>query len=108
MALLAIPSVGCASSQPRRVIVTHTMPDARWEPAPGSPRSSYPTRLDYIPRTVQVASMRSGPLTREQVLALATRNDPGDAIAEIDRHPLAFPLDGANLAWFDDRLVAPE
>jgi hypothetical protein len=39
---------------------------------------------------------------------MMTGKDPADAIAEIDRHPFAFPLNGENLGWFEDRVAPPE
>lgn len=96
---------GCASSSPRRV---GTVPDAAWEAAADSPRSSYPTTRVRTIRADRGLPAADSPLTREQVLSLANGRDTQDAIAEIDRHPLAFPLDGSNLAWFEDRLIPPE
>jgi hypothetical protein len=78
-----------------------TVDDEAWIAAADSPRSTSPRT-----RTIHVGP--SAPLTRDQVLDLANRRDPQDAIAEIDRHALAFPLDRANLAWFEDRVAPPE
>jgi hypothetical protein len=78
-----------------------------------SPRTSEPVPVQGQP--VQAArrdpvrpKTAADPLTKEQVLAIAGRLEPAEAIAEIDRHPLAFPLSKENLSWFEDRLVAPE
>jgi hypothetical protein len=86
----------------------HTVSDSSWQAADGSSRSSYPASYG-TPRTVQPRA-RSAPkaLSKDDVLALTTHLDAQDAIAEIDRHPLGFPLDDRALGWFEDRLTAPE
>lgn len=101
--LIAGSLAGCASSSPRPA----TVPDAAWMAAGDSPRSSAPMTRVRASRS-QRPTPPGQPLTREQVLQLATLKDPQDAIAEIDRHPLSFALDNASLAWFEDRVVPPE
>lgn len=99
-AVLVLLASGC--------VVTHRVepvPASAWTATEGSTRTSYPTqaaRRDPPRRTVPDA------LTKDQVLALASNRDPQDAIAEIDRHPLAFALTKENLGWFEDRVAPPE
>jgi hypothetical protein len=91
---------GCSSS-PR----VATVSDEAWRAAADSPRTPEPT-----PPPPEKPSVRSAgqPLTRDEVLEVATIHDAQDAIDEIDRHPLSFPLDEENLAWFESRFAPPE
>jgi hypothetical protein len=104
--LVAVLVAGCASTQ--RV---DPVPDSAWRAAEGSPRTSYPTTSSApitTPRRDPARSSSSLTLTKEQVLAIATSQDPAEAIAEVDRHPFAFKLTNENLGWFEDRLAPPE
>lgn len=103
LGLLALPIVflGCVSSQPRVAPV----PQSAWRAAADSPRSSEPTTVHRDPVRYQPSTTS---LSREQVLAIANKQDPQDAIAEIDRHPLGFPLTNQNIGWFEDRVTPPE
>lgn len=106
--LLAVLLAGCEST-PR----VDPVPDSAWRAAEGSPRTSYPTTASAPfaspprrdPARPQASSLA---LTKEQVLAIATSQDPQEAIAEVDRHPLGFKLTNESLGWFEDRLAPPE
>ncbi len=98
--LVPIALVGCARSRPH----VATVPASAWHAAGDSPRTSEPVTRHRDPvRQPSVAA-----LSREQVLEIANRRDPQDAIAEIDRHPLGFALNNQNIGWFEDRVVPPE
>lgn len=92
---------GCVTYSPH----VDPVPSSAWQAAADSPRTAEPT----TPRRDPVRPAPSAQsLTREQVLVTATSRDPQEAIAELDRHPFAFPLDQENLRWFEDRVAPPE
>ncbi|MBI3724194.1 hypothetical protein HY251_09620 [bacterium] len=108
---LVAPAVGLASlmlagcqSEPR----VEPVPRSAWEATATSRRTPYaqrPYRNVEPPARSQVSDDF---LSRERVLDIAVKRDPQEAISEIDRHPLAFPLNDENIGWFEDRLVSPE
>ncbi len=105
LALIVVPLafVGCVNSRPR----VATVPSYAWRANADSPRTLEP--VSPAPHRDPVRPAPSvNALSKEQVLTLANAKDPQDAIAEIDRHPLAFPLTNENVAWFEDRVVPPE
>jgi hypothetical protein len=107
--LLLVPLlfVGCTTTYVHRADSQQSTSTA-WHAAPDSQRTDDPVAV--APRRDPAPAARSkDALTREQVLDLATKGgDVGDAISEIDRHPLGFPLSKENLGWFEERVAPPE
>ena len=82
---LALALAGCAGSEPPPETVVVVAPAL--EPPPGEDEE----------------------LSRERVLAIAQREeDPGQAIALLDRRPFSFELDEDALAWFGEQGSPPE
>ncbi|HZV01395.1 MAG TPA: hypothetical protein VFF73_32075 [Planctomycetota bacterium] len=106
--LLLVPLlfVGCTTTYVHRADSQQST--TSWHAAPDSQRTDEPVAM--VPRRDPAPAARSkDALTREQVLDLANKGgDVGDAIAEIDRHPLGFPLSKENLSWFEERVAPPE
>jgi len=107
--LIIIALAGCEAPQTR----VDPVSDSQWEAAQDSPRRSYPTTIHVAarpaPRPDPARPTNSSlALSKEQVLGIANGQDTQEAIAEIDRHPLAFKLTNENIGWFEDRVAPPE